>query len=187
MASGRFTFSLGPSSPLCAMLACKGHITLLLLRAAFLRIFGSSAEFLLGVAILSFLSILILLCPRCGLAQSLLLRAAALCAIGPSWDVLAVLAGRAPLLLCPRRGPWPYHSSPSGGRAVMCYWPVLLPSCFVFGVAYSIFLHLRATPCRAFGKSCCVPPLSSAHFAVSLALYTRAAPLHASLSVLSSA
>ena len=115
-------------------------------------------------------------CPSCGRV---------LCAIGLCWCVSAVLlavsrisccffrprlcallARRAAFLLCPRRGLWPYYNSPpSSGRALMRYWPVLLHSSLVLGMAFGHYsclsLLLRAAPPCALRLSCCVPPLSS--------------------------
>ena len=100
-------------------------------------------------------------CPSCGRV---------LCAIGLCWCVSAVLlavsrisccffrprlcallARRAAFLLCPRRGLWPYYNSPpSSGRALMRYWPVLLHSSLVLGMAFGHYsclsLLLRAAP-----------------------------------------
>ena len=120
-------------------------------------------------------------CPSCGRV---------LCAIGLCWCVSAVLlavsrisccffrprlcallARRAAFLLCPRRGLWPYYNSPpSSGRALMRYWPVLLHSSLVLGMAFGHYsclsLLLRAAPPCALRLSCCVPPLSSAPLAI---------------------
>eukprot|EP00439_Symbiodinium_sp_Y106_P013611 s417_g1.t4 len=43
----------------------------------------------------------------------------------------SLLASSAAFLLCPRRGLWPFLHVPYLGRASVCYWPVVMPSCFL--------------------------------------------------------
>ena len=80
------------------------------------------------------------------------------CLFGPCLCVLR--ARRAALILCPRRGRWPYPSSLSGAH----FWTMGYHCCIpALASAWPlVYLHVRAVPRGAFGKSCCVPPLSSA-------------------------
>ena len=43
----------------------------------------------------------------------------------------SLFASSAAFLLCPRRGLWPFLHVPYLGRASVCYWPVVMRSCFL--------------------------------------------------------
>ena len=74
--------------------------------------------------------------------------------------------------------------SPSSGRALVRYWPVLVRFCCVVGMALGRFSHLtlllRAAPLCTIGLSCCLPPLSWTFFGPRLLplLASRAAAFH---------
>ena len=104
--------------------------------------------------------------PPCPQLSFLAVARISRCLFGPR--LCALRARRAAFIRCPRRGRWSYLSFPSG-RAFLRYGPLLLPSCFVLGVAFFCFCvpHLFA-----------VWQVSHAGFFV-VKIFTRAVPLYA--------